>query len=255
MKRKPLLLALVASLLLSACALPTKPDAQGGTKTYTYQEIEARINKMEENYDGLYVFDPELYKPGMVMTAMENTVEDAIAVESPKSADVETERSMTPIDSGIFDKNREGYNETRESGFVSTTTQPFSTFGADVDTATYSNIRRMIFEDKPIRDPSFIRAEEMINYFNYDYGTPEPGEKFKINTILAPCPWNKHTLVLQIGIRAEDSRPNKGSNIVFLVDTSGSMFDNNKLPLAQKALNILKDRLTENDTVSIVTYA
>ena len=73
--------------------------------------------------------------------------------------------------------------------------------------------------------------------------------------MLTPCPWNKDTLLLKVGIKAEEVEADKGSNIVFLIDTSGSMFDNNKLPLAQEAFKTLQEQLTDKDTVSIVTYA
>ncbi|MBR3539788.1 MAG: von Willebrand factor type A domain-containing protein, partial [Eubacterium sp.] len=100
-----------------------------------------------------------------------------------------------------------------------------------------------------------IRIEEMINYFHYDYAAPEDGNKFGVTTVLTKCPWNKDTLLLRVGVKAEEITPKGGSNIVFLIDTSGSMFDNDKLPLAQKAFSILADNLKPEDTVSIVTYA
>ncbi|MBO6207371.1 MAG: VWA domain-containing protein [Lachnospiraceae bacterium] len=154
------------------------------------------------------------------------------------------------------DWNTENYNAVKESGFVSVNTQPFSTFGADVDTAVYSNFRRSVYENDGFGiSGDAIRIEEMVNYFNYDYAKPADGEKFGVVTDLAPCPWNDDTLLLRVGVRAEEIAPEKGSNIVFLIDTSGSMFDNNKLPLAQEAFKTLQAQLTQNDTVSIVTYA
>ncbi|MBR6255897.1 MAG: DUF3520 domain-containing protein, partial [Lachnospiraceae bacterium] len=89
----------------------------------------------------------------------------------------------------------------------------------------------------------------------YDYALPQDGEKFGVVTSLTDCPWNEDTMLLRVGIRAEDIKPENGSNIVFLVDTSGSMFNNNKLPLAQEALKMLLENLDDDDTISIVTYA
>ena len=95
----------------------------------------------------------------------------------------------------------------------------------------------------------------MINYFNYSYPEAENGEKFSVSQTIVPCPWNEDTLLYRVGVRAEKVDISGGSNIVFLVDTSGSMFWNNGLPLAQDALKTLQESLTENDRVSIVTYA
>ena len=95
----------------------------------------------------------------------------------------------------------------------------------------------------------------MINYFDYSYPAAEDGEKFSVSQTIVPCPWNEDTLLYRVGVRAEEVDISGGSNIVFLVDTSGSMFWNNGLPLAQEALKTLQKNLTENDRVSIVTYA
>ena len=134
--------------------------------------------------------------------------------------------------------------------------QPFSTFGADVDTAVYTNLRRKIFNNDSYGiTKDAVRIEEMINYFDYDYAKPANGEKFGVVTDLTPCPWNSDTLLLRIGVRAEEVAINKGSNIVFLIDTSGSMNSYDKLPLVQESFKKLMNNLTADDTVSIVTYA
>ena len=159
--------------------------------------------------------------------------------------------------------NTEAYSPVEESGFHSVKTQQFSTFGADVDTASYSSLRRRLLEPYAYKNPYFrgiddsaIRIEEMINYFTYHYNEPEEGEKFGVTTTLCECPWNDENLLLKVGIRAEEQPDlSKGSNIVFLVDTSGSMFEFDKLSLVKTALGILTEQLTENDIVSVVTYA
>ena len=159
--------------------------------------------------------------------------------------------------------NTEAYAPVEESGFHSVKTQQFSTFGADVDTASYSSLRRKLLEPYAYKNPYFrgiddsaIRIEEMINYFTYHYNEPEEGEKFGVTTTLCECPWNDENLLLKVGIRAEEQPDlSKGSNIVFLVDTSGSMFEFDKLSLVKTALGILTEQLTENDIVSVVTYA
>lgn len=151
--------------------------------------------------------------------------------------------------------NSEEYTEIAENGYVSVKDEPLSTFSADVDTASYARLRRMIKENGYV-DPSAVRIEEMINYFSYDYPNSDDGTPFSVTTELSDCPWNSETKLLSVGIKAndiEEERP--GSNIVFLLDVSGSMYSNDKLPLVQQAFSLLAEGLTENDRVSIVTYA
>ena len=231
---------------------------------YTDEEIEKRIAEIGAKYDGLYSYDDvydllnisgsrNVYKSAGTMYS-NNAVCEAEACDDAVGAYSYT----VPYEPFVADGNwnTENYNNIKESGFLNVSTSPFSTFGADVDTATYTNLRRSIFENDGygISD-SALRVEEMINYFHYDYETPEDGQKFGVTTALTDCPWNKDTMLLRVGVKAEEIKPEKGSNIVFLIDTSGSMFDSDKLPLAQKAFSILADNLSEDDTVSIVTYA
>ena len=161
----------------------------------------------------------------------------------------------TPYAATVYG-NTEDYNAVAESGFVSSKTQRFSTFGADVDTAAYTNLRRSIYaRDGYGISRDAIRLEEMINYFSYDYAKPTGDEKFGVTTSLTPCPWNDDSMLLRVGVRAKEIEPQGGSNIVFLIDTSGSMYSGDKLPLAQEAFKTLQESLTADDTVSIVTYA
>ncbi len=153
------------------------------------------------------------------------------------------------------DWNTEEYKSFEENRFMSAATSPFSTFGMDVDTASFSNFRKKIFNDMDIPRDS-IRTEEMMNYFDYDYVTPESGEKFGVTTELSDTPWNADTKLLRVGVKSEEADvENVSSNIVFLIDTSGSMFDPDKLPLVQKSFLMLLHNLDKNDRVSIVTYA
>jgi Ca-activated chloride channel family protein len=152
--------------------------------------------------------------------------------------------------------NREGYATIRENGFKKAIESPLSTFSIDVDAASYANIRRFLNNgNRPPKDA--VRIEEMINYFNYDYPQPEKGNPFSINTEVNKCPWNEENLLLHVGIQGEklnmeDLPP---SNIVFLLDVSGSMSSPNKLPLLKKAFELLIKQLDEEDRVAIVVYA
>lgn len=157
---------------------------------------------------------------------------------------------------GEPDFNTEEYSAITENSFKSTVSDPLSTFSADVDTASYSNLRRMIRDGDSIPADA-VRIEEMINYFRYDYPEPQPGEPFSVTTEIAQCPWNRDTRLLMIGMKAEDIdlADRKPMNLVFLIDVSGSMYSPDKLPLVQKSFGMLTEQLNKNDRVSIVTYA
>lgn len=152
--------------------------------------------------------------------------------------------------------NSEEYNRITEEGFQTVAEHPLSTFSIDVDTASYSNIRRMITRGQEIPADA-VRIEELLNYFNYDYEEPKDGAPFAVTTELSDCPWNPESQLLLVGIQAEqiDFEKRPMSNLVFLLDVSGSMYDEDKLPLVQKSFSLLTEELTENDRVSIVTYA
>lgn len=152
--------------------------------------------------------------------------------------------------------SNEGYKSLPENPFMSVQNAPLSTFSIDVDRAAYSNVRRMINEGrKPPADA--VRIEEMINYFEYDYPQPEGEVPFSINTEIGECKWNpKHKLML-VGLQGKkmDLGQIPAANLVFLLDVSGSMSDQNKLPLLVSSLKLLTENLREQDKVSIVVYA
>ena len=152
----------------------------------------------------------------------------------------------------------EKYNEMEENSFMSAVTSPLSTFAADVDTASYSNLRRMINDGYGLYDipKGSIRTEELINYFDYGYKAPRR-DMFSVNASIIDCPWNDENKLVKLGIKAKEVKDTKDSpsNIVFLVDVSGSMKSYDKLPLLQMGLDMLVDDLGKNDRVSIVTYS
>ena len=156
-------------------------------------------------------------------------------------------------------ENTESYEKPDENGFFVTQVQPLSTFAADVDTASYANIRRMIESKYSLSDinADAVRPEEFINYFNYDLNSPEGNDKFGVTTEIAPCPWNDDHKLMFVGVKAQELESDEEivNNLVFLIDVSGSMFDDDKLPLLQKAFTELVKNLPDEGTVSIVTYA
>lgn len=163
-------------------------------------------------------------------------------------------------DVSVWEENTEEYGRFLETGFQSVRKEPLSTFSADVDTASYSNLRRMIESGYGIEDipEGAVRIEEIINYFSYeDLKEPEKNEPFGVTTQIMPCPWNEETELLRIGLKTEeiDYKDMPSSNLVFLLDVSGSMYADDKLPLLQESFAMLAENLTEKDRVSIITYA
>ncbi|HWM26623.1 MAG TPA: von Willebrand factor type A domain-containing protein [Chthoniobacterales bacterium] len=148
------------------------------------------------------------------------------------------------------------YDRVSENPFLQAATNPLSTFSIDVDTASYSNVRRFINSGSlPPKDA--VRVEEMINYFSYDYREPEGDKPFSIDLDATACPWDESHRLLRIGLKgrevASENRPN--GNLVFLLDISGSMTPAERLPLVKQAMRLLVEKLTEKDRVAIVIYA
>ncbi len=152
--------------------------------------------------------------------------------------------------------NSESYNSFTENPFIKTIDETFSTFSIDVDTASYSNVRRFI-TNQELPPVDAIRTEELINYFNYSYPEPTDNIPFSLSQEMMPCPWNESSQLLLIGLQGKHLQPDEvpPSNLVFLLDVSGSMSDTNKLPLLKKSFNILTSNLKESDCISIVVYA
>jgi Ca-activated chloride channel family protein len=154
------------------------------------------------------------------------------------------------------DFNTEGYDAIIENRFLAVDQNPLSTFSIDVDPASYSNVRRFLQAGR-LPPAGAVRIEEMINYFHYDYPSPDNNIPFSINTEVGSCPWSpQHQLVL-VGLQgkkipAENLPP---VNLVFLIDVSGSMDEENKLPLVKSSMKLLVDQLREQDKVAIVVYA
>lgn len=157
--------------------------------------------------------------------------------------------------------NTEEYSKWQEKGFSSVMEKPLSTFAADVDTASYSNLRRLVREGytlEEIKDiEGAVRIEELLNYFSYDYQEPKAGEPFGVEMQIGKCPWNEEASLLMIGLATEkiDYEDAPPSNLVFLLDVSGSMGEKDKLPLLQEAFCMLVENLSEKDRISIVTYS
>ncbi len=152
--------------------------------------------------------------------------------------------------------NTEAYDAIVENPFLKVLDNPLSTFSIDVDTASYSNVRRFITSGQ-LPPPGAVRIEELVNYFTYDYPQPEGDRPFSVTTEVAACPWNASHRLVRIGLKGRDvpTEDRPASNLVFLLDVSGSMNERNKLPLVKHSMRMLVDQLTERDHVAIVVYA
>ena len=177
----------------------------------------------------------------------------ALMVDS-ESATVPSESFDVYYEEAVEYYNTESYTANEENVFGNAITSPLSTFSIDTDTASYSNMRRFILNGENIPNGS-IRSEELINYFDYAKAEIEDGKPFGVNFAVSECPWNSENILAMITVSGEELTKPKPSNIVFLIDTSGSMYSHNKLPLVKHSLAMLLDKLGEEDKISIVTYA
>ena len=181
----------------------------------------------------------------------ENFTPEGDAVASPEDAPAED----------IGDKDEEVEQSIYENPFVKVEDMDTSTFSADVDTASYTFLRKMINQGYSLSELqntakyNVLRTEEMVNYFKYDYASPAENEAFGVNATISKSPWNDETYLMMLGIKATEIEEKTANNLVFLIDASGSMSSADKLPLLQEAFVFLTEQLDENDTVSIVTYA
>ncbi len=149
------------------------------------------------------------------------------------------------------------YSTVDENPFQRVSDHPLSTFSIDVDTASYANARRYLMMDRMVPPPGAVRIEEFINYFTYDYAPPQDDAPFATHVEIATCPWQPKHRLMRVGLQGkqveQEDRP--PSNLVFLLDVSGSMISNDKLPLLQRAMHKLVDQLRDDDRVAIVVYA
>lgn len=175
-------------------------------------------------------------------------------------SDGETDRARyqltPPVGGADAAPGSESYQSLPENPWMVVGQAPLSTFSIDVDTASYANVRRFLNRGGA-PPPEAVRLEELVNYFPYNYAPPVDGKPFVVHVEMTSAPWNARHRIARIALKGKEihagERP--AANLVFLVDVSGSMQDENKLPLVKQSLRFVVDRLTERDTVSLVTYA
>lgn len=176
-----------------------------------------------------------------------------------KYSDGESDRAryrLVPPAGADAASGSESYQSLPENPWMAVGQAPLSTFSIDVDTASYANVRRFLNRGGA-PPPEAVRLEELVNYFPYNYAPPVDGKPFAVHVEMTSAPWNARHRIARIALKGKEihagERP--AANLVFLVDVSGSMQDENKLPLVKQSLRFVVDRLTERDTVSLVTYA
>ncbi|WP_299700840.1 von Willebrand factor type A domain-containing protein [uncultured Pontibacter sp.] len=223
-----------------------------------YMTQEIKVGKQEVLDVKLQLDNRQLHEVIVVEQSLPRALAGRVAgvFSGRKHMDSEVYVPAPVFDAAPLVHNTENYDFIKENSFLDAQKNPLSTFSIDVDNASYSNVRRFLNQgQRPPADA--VRIEEMVNYFNYDYPQPTGDEPFSVITELSACPWNKNNQLLHIGLQGKrvptDQLP--ASNLVFLIDVSGSMFSPDKLPLVKAGLKLLVDELRPQDQVSMVVYA
>ncbi|WP_028891061.1 VWA domain-containing protein [Tenacibaculum sp. 47A_GOM-205m] len=239
--------------------------------------IKGTTNGTETDFDGRYSISANkgdvLVFSFVGMKTLEEKVKESSVINIIMKSDNLLEEVVITKGLGIFKRkrfsvgkikirghnqieSRDSYAGRNENVFKSPINSPLSTFSIDVDKASYSNIRRMINNGQKVPKEA-VKIEEMINYFDYKYPQPTGKHPFSINTEVVTTPWNKDTQLIRIGLKGKEYKQEKlpASNLTFLIDVSGSMSEQNKLPLLKSAFKLLVNQLREKDRVAIVVYA
>ena len=277
-----------AGNLLSGVSVVVKGTSNGTVTDIkgAYQiTVNAEAKYLVFTYIGLEQKEVRITKSNRINVVMKNSnfdLEEIVFAEAEavtsyemKTADMAAQRPGGPLytrtggvtkrahvnasyapEPGYVQHNTEGYSAIHENGFKDVLHNPLSTFSIDVDKASYSNVRRFLnMGQLPPMDA--VRIEEMINYFNYDYPEPKGKHPFSVYTEISNCPWNESHQLLHVGLKGKDIDKSElpASNLVFLLDVSGSMSAANKLPLLKQAFKMLVNELRPEDRVAIVVYA
>jgi len=255
-----LVLPLGWQLYSSTALTPAESGPQGGQSAILETSTADSLNPVDK-----VMVEPAIAPPSpSPMSAPTPMLTSRTAAgEAPLSLDmaapvepVASERYSVTPSAKVTDPSGDTFASFEEQRLKIAAEEPVSTFSLDVDTASYAYVRRML-EDGYVPERDAVRIEELINYFPYDYPEAESAEiPFQPDVKVFPTPWNAETQLLQIGIKGfEPVLADTQSNLVFLIDTSGSMDFHDRLPLLKRAFGLLLDQLSANDTVSIVTYA
>ncbi len=235
---------------LATPSAPTKKFKQAAQKPLTENFTASGQNSLTDTAAEVSNAQPGVQalrerSVGRVATTAAPMVQDGVVIVRP---------APVPV---VSTANNERFPEFKNNGVKSVVNEPVSTFSIDVDTASYSRVRRSII-DGILPPADMVRVEELVNYFPYSYPLPETkAQPFKPSVTIMPTPWNEHTKLMHIGIKGFDVEAGEqpAANLVFLLDVSGSMGSPDKLPLLIKSFRLLLQKLNPTDKVSIVTYA
>ena len=252
------LLLVIPFLLAFACSSTREAHQNEDTKQWTIEDEDGSSDNYESDIlDEVVISRRENKKSGGILGYNQAHPTSSEAVPNNSNVFFESE---TPIDNMIdlpdTYHNTEAYDHIMENEFKAVTENPLSTFSIDVDKASYANVRRFLNQGQlPPKDA--VRIEELINYFNYEYPQPDSEYPFSITSERTTCPWNDEHELIHIGLQGADLSLEEApaSNLVFLIDVSGSMESYNKLGLLKQAFSMLVENLREKDRVSIVVYA
>ena len=240
-------LSIAITLSLVACSEQQKTTKDNTIKVTRNTTIETPVNQTHQaNEDKLS--EPAVIKKHKEIKKVKFVIEEADNEEIIAYTEEPYEAEL--------DANTNEYNYIAENNYKNVRQEPLSTFSIDVDNASYSIVRQHLLNGQlPPKDA--VRIEEMINYFDYNYKQPTGAHPFSVYTEISTSPWSEQHLLAMIGIKGKmlDYDHLKSSNLVFLIDTSGSMSDANKLPLLQKAFSLLINNLPKNSKIAIVSYA
>ncbi len=253
-----------ANVVIEGAKLGTSTDAKG---LYTISSVPPgsySIRARMMGYNSVTITDVKVLADSTTIINFKlsaSTVEAEGITISAKREVIKMDLSSSSISGFALSEssirhNTEEYSKITESTFFDVIKTPLSTFAADVDAASYANARRFIMQDQlPYKDA--VRTEEFINYFSYDYKLPEKKHPLSINLEYSDCPWNKDHKLIHIGLKGKTlpKEEQKPSNLVFLIDVSGSMNSPKKLPLLQRAFKLLVEQLNPKDKIAIVVYA
>lgn len=245
----------LALLMLAACSVPEKsPTEKVSTPTRTI--IEPAPQPETEADSGLTESKPA-QGPAKLRTKQAGKLYKAQQAPAALARESFAPNAYDRVAWYPEPADRENYAHVKDNPVVRVAEQPVSTFSIDVDTGSYANVRRMLTQGRlPPHDA--VRVEEMINYFSYHYPVPDKrGQPFRVTTEIAPTPWNANTHLLHIGIKGFEANRKQlpPSNLVFLIDVSGSMSAPNKLDLLKSSLKLLVRQLGKRDRISLVVYA
>ena len=250
----------LAVFLALGCAGPTAQNEKDQTKNPPVSEQENSERIAAHSQQSLNN-DAEQRAKLMVISGARQAHKQQLKIAQSELAMAERVTSHATVSPSPHAIQRltqsEKYQEIDENGVKQVSIAPVSTFSIDVDTGSYTNTRRMLTQGY-LPPANAVRIEEFVNYFDYDYASPTNLEQpFSVNTALSVAPWNENRHLLRIGLKGYEPQElmNKGSNLVFLLDVSGSMNQANKLPLLKRSLTMLTNQLSEKYKVSIVVYA